>query len=266
MRTFKSKVGVKALSIFLGLATCSPVAQCDDSSLNNSNPESEDSEESAILAIEKLVVENRRLKSEVAALSKAAANSSAESEVVKRQVTDLSQRMEALGASTATPSSLEQRVLQAANAMRLSEASKAELTAALARLAKVASEASKNAGPELKLVIESELKNVDKVLTTAVGGAALDEASKTSEAPANVTLGGLVSSVKPELGCVVLNIGTAQGVKVGMPFRVRRNAKELAIVRVVDARRSFSGAVIQKQFSDSDSVKLGDTISIDTQL
>lgn len=266
MRRFKSKVGKAVFAVVLGLATCGPVAKSDDSSLNDSNTETGNSEESALLAIEKLVVENRRLKAEVAALSKAAANSSAESEVVKRQVTDLSQRMEALGASTATPSSLEQRVLQAANAMRLSEASKTQLTAALARLVKVTSEASKGAEPELKLVIESELKNADKVLTTAIGGAALDEASKTDSVPASVSLGGLVSSVKPELGCVVINIGTAQGVKVGMPFRVRRNAKELAIVRVVDARRSFSGAVVQKQFSDSDAVKLGDTVSIDTQL
>ena len=257
-------VGTKAVIAILGLAMCGPVARCDESSLNDN--ESENPEESAFLAIEKLVVENRKLKGEVAAHTKAAAQASAESEVFKRQVADLSQRMEALGASTATPSSLEQRVLQAANAMRLSEAAKGELTAGLARLAKVAGEAAKSASPELKLVIESELKLVDQVLAKAIGGVAFNNAVKAEEVPQNHSLAGLVSSVKPELGCVVLNIGTAQGVKIGMPFRVRRNAKELAVVRVVDARRTFSGAVIHKQFSDSDPVKLGDTITIDTQL
>ena len=239
-----------------------PVAQCDESSLDDTWKKSAE----GFSTIKELVVENRNLKSEVAALTKAAAGISAENEVCKRQVTDLSQRMEALGASTATPSSLEQRVLQAANAMMLSETAKSELIVSLTRLAKVTSETAESAGPELKIVIETELKLVDKVLATAIGGATLNEANRSANVPASPALRGLVSSVKPDLACVVLNMGTTQGVKVGMPFKVRRNAKDIAIVLVVDTRRTFSGAVIKKQFSDSNLVKLGDTVSIDTQL
>ena len=96
-----SKIVAKIVSVILGLAISGPVALSDDSSLNDSKIESPEGE--AILAIEKLVSENRKLREEVDEQKKVAANATSEAEVFKRQVTDLSHRMEALGASTATP-------------------------------------------------------------------------------------------------------------------------------------------------------------------
>ena len=258
-----SKVVAKIVSVVFGLAVSGPVALSDDSSLNDSKIESPEGE--AILAIEKLVSENRKLREEVDEQKKVAANAISEAEVFKRQVTDLSHRMEALGASTATPTALEQKVLQAANALRHSETSKEELVSTLTRLVKILDGIAKDGDPEVKLVVAGEMKRVDDALTRAAVGGALGDGTAQSEEPATL-LKGKVSAVKPDLDCVIINLGAKQGVKVGMPFRVKRGDKEVATIRVVDARQTFSGTVIQKKLSDKETVKLGDTITIDAQL
>lgn len=258
-----SKIVAKIVSVILGFAISGPVAMSDDSSLNDSKIESPEGE--AILAIEKLVSENRKLREEVDELKKVAANATSEAEVFRRQVTDLSHRMEALGASTATPTALEQKVLQAANALRHSETSKNELVSLLTRLAKILDGIAKSADPEIRLVVDGEIKKIDDVLVKTAMGGSLDEATAQAEEPATL-LKGKVSAVKPELECVVINLGSKQGVKVGMPFRVKRGDKDVAMLRVVDTRQTFSGTVIQKKLSDKETVRLGDTITIDAQL
>lgn len=262
MKVMNSKFAAGLVLAVLGLALTGPVASGDESSLNDSKFESPEGE--AVMAIEKLVADNRKLREQIDDLRKVAANSTSEAEVFKRQVTDLTQRMEALGASTASPAALEQRVLQAANALRHAENSQTELSSALARFARVAGELARKADPETKIVFEAELRRVDGVLANAVAGAVLEDNVATGEA--STLLMGKVSSVKPELECVVINLGVRQGVKVGMPFRVKRGERDVALIRVVDVRQTFSGAVIQKLMSDKEPVKLGDAITVDAQL
>jgi hypothetical protein len=244
------------------LAPVASVGQADESSFSNPDSDSAASaESSAVVALEKLVTENRRLRSELDEARKGAASATAEAEIFRRQVKELTLRMEALGASTASPSALEQRVLQAANTLRFSEASRQELNKALVRLASVASEYAKKPDPEAKLVLETELKRVDEVLAKAVGGELLDEAAKGAE-PGGDLMNGKVSAVKPEIGCVVINLGSRQGVKVGMPFQVNRSGKLIGTVRVVDARQGFAGTVIQNLTSEKDPIRLGDTVMV----
>lgn len=256
-----SRVASKIASVILGFAICGPIALSDDSSLIDSKIKSP--EGNAILALEKLVAENRKLRDENERFRIVAANSTAEAEVFKRQITDLSQRMEALGASTASPSALEQKVLQSANAFQHSESSKNDLVTIVARLSKILEGISLKADAEEKLVIESEMKKIDQVLTGIATGRALD-ATEISSSDGTL-LKGKVCAVKPELECVVINVGTKQGIKVGMPFRVKRGQQDIATLRVVDARQTFAGTVIQKKLSDKETVNLGDTITIDAQ-
>jgi hypothetical protein len=260
----KSKFTANLLTAIC-LATCGAVAQGDDRSLPKTDSEHETAESSAVLAIEKLVAENRRLKGELDDAKKTAATNAAEAEVFKRQVKDLTLRMEALGASTSSPSALEQRVLQATNTLRYSEAARDALSKALVRLAQVAGEYSKKPDAEAKLVLESELKRVDEVLTRAVVGDMLDKAVEAA-APAPDLMNGKVSAVQPQLGCVVINLGSKHGVKVGMPFQVTRAGKVIGVVRVVDARQTFAGTVIQSLVSDKDPIKLGDTLKVESQI
>jgi hypothetical protein len=171
-------------------------------------------------------------------------------------------RMEALGASTANPSLLEQRVLQAANTLRFSEASRQELNKALVRLASVASEFAKKPDAEAKLVLDTELKRVDEVLAKAVGGELLDTTAKAGESGTDL-MNGKVSAVEPKIGCIVINLGAKQGVKVGMPFKVTRGDKLIGTVRVVDARQGFAGTVVQNLASEKDPIRLGDTVRVE---
>ena len=215
-----------------------------------------------MVALEKLVTENRRLREELEEVKKASAASVAEAEIFRRQVKELTLRMEALGASTANPSALEQRVLQAANTLRFSEANRQELNKALVRLANVASEFAKRPDHEAKLVMEAELKRVDEVLAKAVGGELLDETAKSVESGTDL-MNGKVSAVKPEISCIVINLGSKQGVKVGMPFKVTRGDKLIGTVRVVDARQGFAGTVIQNLASEKEPIRLGDTVKVE---
>ena len=250
-------------SIAIALALNASAGQPGDSSLPVTDSES--SETTAIVALEKLLAENRKLKTEAEEAKKSAAAASVEAEIFKRQVKELADRMEALGASTTNPSKLEQRLLQAVHDLQLSDKARKELGGELIRLAKVASEFLKKQDAETKLVAETELRKVDEVLNKAVLGELVDQVAKAN-APAPDLLSGKVSAMKPELGCIVINVGSKSGVKVGMPFQVLRGTKLVATVRVVDARQTFAGTVIQNLVTDKDPIQLGDTVKVDAQL
>ena len=252
-----------ALLVFTFLALCASVGQADECSLPTTDSES--SEATAIVALEKLFAENRKLRSEVEEARKLAAASTAEAEIFKRQVQELSLRMEALGTSTADPSKLEQRLLQAVHDLQLSDRSRKSLSAELMRMLQLAQACLEKSDAESKLVLQTELKSAEETLVKAAVGdfGALEQ--KAAEPPADLQ-NGKVSAVKPELGCVVINLGTRQGVKVGMPFQVRRGTKLIATIRVVDARQAFAGTVIQNLVSDKDPIKLGDTVRVNAQL
>jgi hypothetical protein len=259
----KSIITASCATAVIFLAQVASVGQSGESSLPTIDSELPGSAEgSAVLAIEKLVSENRRLRGELEEAKKASAASTAEAEIFRRQVKEMTLRMEALGASTANPSLLEQRVLQAANTLRFSEASRQELNKTLVRLASVASEFAKKPDAEARLVLDTELKRVDEVLAKAVGGELLDETAKAGESGTDL-MNGKVSAVKPEIGCVVINLGSRQGVKVGMPFKVTRGDKLIGTIRVVDARQGFAGTVIQNLASEKEPIRLGDTVKVE---
>jgi hypothetical protein len=73
----------------------------------------------------------------------------------------------------------------------------------------------------------------------------------------------MVISVKEELSLAVANIGSRQGVRVGMPFQVLRDGHIIGSVRVIDAREKISGAVIQNLSSEKDKIKVGDILRVD---
>ena len=245
------------------LAQVASVGQSGESSFPTTD--SEASGESVFAALEKLLSENRKLRAEAEDNRKLAANATIEAEVFKRQVQELMLRMEALGGSTADPSRLEQRLLQAVHDLQISERSRKTLAAEFVRIAEVAHAYLEKPDAETRLVFESELKRAEEVLVkSAVGDFDSQEASPQQPSPD--LLNGKVSAVKLELGCVVINVGTNHGVKAGMPFQVRRGDKVVASLRVVDARQGFSVAVIQNLVSDRDPIKLGDPVKVDTQL
>ena len=251
------------LLVLTFLTLCVGVGPADDSSLPNIDSES--SEVTALVALEKLLADNRKLRSDVDEARKLAAASTAESEIFKRQVQELILRIEAVGSSTTDPSKLEQRLLQAVHYLQLSERNRKCLSASLMRMVQLAQAFIETTDAESKMVLQTELKNAEETLVKAAVGdfAALE--NKATEPPPDLQ-SGKISAVKPELGCVVINLGTKHGVKVGMPFQVRRGTKLIATIRVVDTRQSFAGTVIQNLVSDKEPIKLGDTVRVDAQL
>ncbi|MEQ1850375.1 MAG: hypothetical protein ABMA01_02170 [Chthoniobacteraceae bacterium] len=257
------KLLATALLFLVILAPVASVGQSDDSSLQTIDSES--SEVSALVALEKLLAENRKLRGEAEEARKLAANATAEAEIFKRQVQELALRMEALGTSTADPSKLEQRLLQAVHDLQLSEKNRRAVSAELLRIAELAHAYLAKPDAESKLVLETELRKADETLVqAAVGDFAAME--KGAAEPAADLLNGRVSAVKPELGCVVINLGVRHGVKAGMPFQIRRGSKVIATVRVVDARQTFAGTVIQNLVSEKEPIRLGDSVRVDAQL
>lgn len=259
----KSIITASLVTVVTLLAPCESVGQTDASSLPTIDSENAThAEASAVLAIEQLIRENRQLKAELDESRKATAVALGEAEIFRRQVKDLTLRMEALGASTATPSALEQRLLQAVNSLRFSETTRQELSKTLARLANIASEYAKKPDGEAKLVLDAELKRVDAVLAKAVTGALLDQTTNPAESGVDL-MNGKVSAFEPKIGCVVINLGAKHGMKVGMPFQVRRGDKIIGTIRVVDARQAFAGAVIQNLVSEKETIRPGDTVKVE---
>jgi len=69
--------------------------------------------------------------------------------------------------------------------------------------------------------------------------------------------------VKEEWSFVVGNFGTREGVKIGMPLRVKRGDDVVAKLRVVDVRERICGAVIQE--SGKEKIKVGDRLEVDAR-
>ena len=86
-----------------------------------------------------------------------------------------------------------------------------------------------------------------------------------SKAPAESgsLLDGSVIGLKEEWSFVVGNFGAREGVKIGMPLRVKRGDEVLARLRVVDVRERICGAVIQE--SGKEKIKVGDRLEVDAR-
>jgi hypothetical protein len=108
--------------------------------------------------------------------------------------------------------------------------------------------------------LETEMRSSSELL----GLPGPQQAAAASDAAGSLT-DARVISVKDELALVVANLGRRQGVKIGMPFQVWREGRQIGIVRVVDVRESISGAVVQSM-DPSQKVKVGDTLRVDARM
>jgi hypothetical protein len=223
------------------------------------------------VTLEKILGENKQLRDALGETQKTLADmrqylasTSAETEVFKRQTMELKLRMEALGLDLAGANNakLEQRLLAAVNDLRVIAQERRSLSEALVRLADAAAVYAKSATgapAESRLALEAEIRNANKQLGAA--GAAVAEASAV---PASIT-DAMAISVKEDLSLVVINLGSKQGVKIGMPFRVVRGDAVIGNVQVVDVREKIAGAVIQKLSSEREPIKVGDRLVVDAR-
>ncbi|MEM9479540.1 MAG: hypothetical protein AAGA58_07800 [Verrucomicrobiota bacterium] len=77
--------------------------------------------------------------------------------------------------------------------------------------------------------------------------------------------GGKIVSVKQDLGIAVVDLGTSQGVNIGMPFSLMRNGKPVGAATVVDVRDHISGIYVHQFSGNTGKVAVGDLAFLQTQ-
>lgn len=194
----------------------------------------------------------------VQTLTSSLAESNAEAELFRRKFADLELRMEALGLASASKdrAKLEQRLLTAVSDLQLAKKERdqyrdqmMQLSEAMLRYLKTA----EGGDAQARMDVEAQLRSMN----------ALVDKATTAQPTTGSLLDGSVIGVKEEWSFVVGNFGAREGVKIGMPLRVKRGDEVVARLRVVDVRERICGAIIQE--SGKEKIKVGDRLEVDAQ-
>jgi len=258
---FKSEIlNLKSALILVGCVTLARgLAAEGNSSLSDSKNESGTVTAAALLAQKEELRRQLSLSQEtVQTLTTSLAESNAEAELFRRKFADLQLRMEALGLASASKdrAKLEQRLLTAVSDLQLAQKERdlyrdqmMQLSETMLRYLKTA----EGGDPQARMDVETQLRSMN---------ALVDKSAKAQ--PQNGSLlDGSVISVKEEWSFVVGNFGAREGVKIGMPLRVKRGDDVVAKLRVVDVRERICGAVIQE--SGKEKIKVGDRLEVDAR-
>lgn len=220
-------------------------------------PQEMSSPEDAVAeAQEKLVLAENTIRQ----LTQSLANANAESETWKRQASDLTLKLQALGLDRGE-SEIEQRLLEAVRGLRLEKKDNEDLRGALIELSESVITLLKSTDDipaEGRMAVETALRKANELLGTPTGVDSPQSVEATLQEA-------LVMDVKDELSLVVVNVGEKQGAKIGMPFQVWRDSRKIGEVRVVDVRDRISGAVIQNLENPKNPVKAGDRLRVDAR-
>ncbi|HEY2101855.1 MAG TPA: hypothetical protein VGH08_01240 [Chthoniobacterales bacterium] len=228
---------------------------------------SDSKNEDAPVTTAALLAQNEELRRElslsretVETLTNSLAESNADAEVFRRKFTDLSLRMEALGLASASNdrAKLEQRLLTAVSDLQLAQKERDQYRDQMMRLSETMMRYLKTTEPgdaEARMEVEAQLRGTN----------ALAQNASNAPAPSPSLLDGSVISVKEEWSFVVGNFGAQQGVKIGMPLRVKRGDSVIANLRVVDVRERICGAVVQEMGSGKEKIKIGDRLEVDAR-
>jgi hypothetical protein len=258
---FKSEIlNLKSALILVGCVTLARgLAAEGNSSLSDSKNESGTVTAAALLAQKEELRRQLSLSQEtVQTLTTSLAESNAEAELFRRKFADLQLRMEALGLASASKdrAKLEQRLLTAVSDLQLAQKERDQYRDQMMQLSETMLRYLKTAGggdAQARMDVETQLRSMN---------ALVDKSAKAQ--PQNGSLlDGSVISVKEEWSFVVGNFGAREGVKIGMPLRVKRGDDVVAKLRVVDVRERICGAVIQE--SGKEKIKVGDRLEVDAR-
>lgn len=254
------------LSLALGcLALVSGLAT-ENSSLSDSNLETAESKATPETWLSQIDLLRKQVSLDRATqktLTESLVVSNAEAELFRRKYAELQLRMETLGVEAVGKdrAKLEQRLLKAVSDLQLMNKERSAYREQLLKLAEAMLRFVKSTpsdDPEARMDVEAQLRATNLLLA---GG----DRDSASEEPAPNLMNGQVISVKEEWSLVVSNLGAQQGLKLGMPLRVVRAGKTIAILRVVDVREKISGAVVQELDSEKVNIKVGDRLQVDAR-
>jgi hypothetical protein len=235
------------------------LAAQENSSLTDSRNEGEAVTGAALLAQNEELRRQLSLSREtVETLTQSLAESNAGAEVLRRKFADLQLRMEALGLTSASKdrAKLEQRLLTAVSDLQLAQKERDQYRDQMMRLSETMLRYLKIAeggDAQARMDVEAQLRGTGALVENGTNAPAKDVS----------LLDGSVISVKDEWSFVVGNFGAKQGVKIGMPLRVRRGEQVIGTLRVVDVRERICGAIIQE--SGKEKIKIGDRLEVDAR-
>ena len=256
---FKSEIlNLKSALILVGCVTLARgLAAEGNSSLSDSKNESVTA--GALLAQKEELCRQLSLSQEtVKTLTTSLAESNAEAELFRRKFADLQLRMEALGLASASKdrAKLEQRLLTAVSDLQLAQKERDQYRDQMMQLSETMVrylKTTEGGDAQARMDVEAQLRGMN----------ALVEKSTKAQPENGSLLDGSVISVKEEWSFVVGNFGAREGVKIGMPLRVKHGEDMVARLRVVDVRERICGAVIQE--SGKEKIKVGDRLEVDAR-
>lgn len=154
----------------------------------------------------------------------------------------------------------DDRLIQAASDLELANERIQELESAAFKLSTITQDYLKEAivaDPETRLRLETAMRELDSV-------------SGLRQKPSpDIRTGNLqkskVVSLDQQSGMLVLNLGEAQGAKIGMTFRLLHGQQPYGKAILADVRQSISGAFVEELDSKDMAPRLGDTAMILTQ-
>jgi hypothetical protein len=131
-----------------------------------------------------------------------------------------------------------------------------EALIALSEAALVYAKNTPGADDASKQALEDALTKAEEVIRAASG------TSVATTAGADLHDAKVVSW-KPDAALAVLDVGSRDGVRVGMPFTLFRGEQPLAHVLVVDVRKLICGAVVQETLAQGAVPAVGDRGQVD---
>jgi multidrug resistance efflux pump len=157
------------------------------------------------------------------------------------------------------PSRLEARLLQAIRELRVLKEKNQAAIEQLVRLSEAITVLVKTSGEiktEARVAVEAELRETAQILgASEINAFGIETNLQDAQ----------VVDFKEDLSLLVANVGTANGVKVGMPFKILRDGQLIGNAKVIDVRERISGAVIQNLSSENTRVEKGDLLRVDAK-
>ena len=223
------------------------------------------------VAFRKMVSDYAEMQTEMAekeqalkALGESLAAAQGEAEAFRKRCQELQQQRVAGPATAADTVRLNSELADATAALQRSEQERSKLLDQLQRLNTVLEEVLH--GPESMSLVQraqalAEAERVKRALAAARPSTARLAPMVVRE-PVPPTLDSAqVVSLNWSLQLAVINLGSEQGVRLGMPFAVIRDDRVIARLKVVEVRKKISGAVIETMDRGS-AVKTGDRVRL----
>lgn len=174
------------------------------------------------------------------------------------QLAQVRKRLEALGKNLLDGG--DDRLIQAAADLQLANERLNQLQGASSRLASAVSDYLRLAvvsDPDARLRVETSLRELDV------------ELGLRQKPRPDVRTGSLqqakIVSIDQESGLLVLNVGEAEGSRIGMSFQLSRANQPYGKAIVADVRKGVSGAFVDHLGRPTETARLGDSATLETQ-